>query len=125
MSDHPITLSKPLSNITGMDAKSNIVSPFLWLFFPLLISTVTISVFGKSEQNQLIIIWLLILISIIILSVVTIYVYLMKTKQMGLLRSEHHHLEEKRLDLEGRKGDEHKHSKNRLNNSDPEEINNG
>lgn len=124
MSDHPTTLSKPLSNITGMDAKSNIVSPFLWLFFPLLISTVTISIFGKPEQ-QPIIIWLLILISIIIITVVAIYVYLMKTKQMGLLRSEHHHLEEKRLDLEGRKGDEHKHSKNRLNNSDPEEINNG
>lgn len=82
-------------NVAGMNAKSNIVTPLLWIFLPALASTVASSIWSKDSYVT---IWLLCIISLIVLAVIGIYVYLICKDKLYLLRSEHYDLASKQMD---------------------------
>lgn len=82
-------------NVAGMNAKSNIVTPLLWIFLPTLASTVASSIWSK---NSCVTIWLLCIISSVVFTVIGIYVYLICKDKLYLLRSEHYDLVSKQMD---------------------------
>lgn len=77
---------KTLENIKGMEAKSNVISPLLWIYFSTFVGTISYISFA-TQPNNMVIIWLLVFLSGLLLTVIATFLVLI-IKTPDFLRSE-------------------------------------